>query len=58
MILVLEKSDREAEINSSACVNLVYIVTLLIFFICKVHHEKRWAGRSPSWNQDCREKYQ
>ena len=23
-----------------------------------VHHEKRWAGRSTSWNQDCREKYQ
>ena len=20
--------------------------------------EKRWAGRSTSWNQDCREKYQ
>ena len=24
----------------------------------RVHHEKRWAGRSTSWNQDCREKYQ
>ena len=23
-----------------------------------VHHEKRWAGRSTSWNQDCWEKYQ
>ena len=21
-------------------------------------HEKRWAGRSTSWNQDCWEKYQ
>ena len=21
-------------------------------------YEKRWAGRSASWNQDCREKYQ
>ena len=21
------------------------------------HHEKCWAGRSTSWNQDCREKY-
>ena len=20
----------------------------------QVHHEKRWAGRSKSWNQDCR----
>ena len=25
---------------------------------CRVHHEKRWAGGSTSWNQDCREKYQ
>ena len=24
----------------------------------RVHHEKRWAGRSTSWNQDCWEKYQ
>ena len=22
------------------------------------HHEKRWAGRSTTWNQDCWEKYQ
>ena len=26
--------------------------------LCRVHHEKRWAGRSTSWNQDCQEKYQ
>ena len=26
--------------------------------MCRVHHEKRWAGRSTSWNQDCQEKYQ
>ena len=25
--------------------------------LCRVHHEKHWAG-STSWNQDCREKYQ
>ena len=24
----------------------------------RVHHEKRWAGGSTSWNQDCREIYQ
>ena len=23
-----------------------------------LYHEKRWAGRSTSWHQDCREKYQ
>ena len=37
---------------------LNFIVTLLIKLLCRVHHEKRWAGRSTSWNQDCREKYQ
>ena len=26
--------------------------------ICRVHHEKCWAGRSTGWNQDCQEKYQ
>ena len=35
-----------------ACACL-YIVTLLIYLICRIHHEKRWAGRSTSWNQDC-----
>ena len=27
-------------------------------YLTYMHHEKRWAGGSPSWNQDCREKYQ
>ena len=26
--------------------------------LCRIHHEKRWAGGSTSWNEDCREKYQ
>ena len=26
--------------------------------MCRVHHEKCWAGGSTSWNQDCQEKYQ
>ena len=26
------------------------------FLLCRVHHEKRWDGRSTSWSQDCREK--
>ena len=32
----------------------MYIVTLLIYLICRVHYEKFWAGRSTSWNQDWR----
>ena len=31
----------------------LYIVTLLIYLISRVHHEKCWAGRSTSWNWDC-----
>ena len=31
----------------------LYMVTLLIELICRVHHEKHWAGGSTSWNQDC-----
>ena len=22
--------------------------------LCRLHHEKRWGGRSTSWNQDLR----
>ena len=29
----------------------------LFKLICRVRHEKYWAGRSTSWNQDCQEKY-
>ena len=36
----------------------LYIVTVLIYLICRVHHVKYWAGCSTSWNQNCREKYQ
>ena len=36
----------------------MYIVTLLIELLCRVHHEKCWAGGSTSWNQDCQEKDQ
>ena len=33
----------------------LYIVTLLISFLCRVHHEKCWAGKSTGWNQDCQD---
>ena len=29
----------------------------LFNLLCRVHHKKRWAGRSTSWNPDCWEKY-
>ena len=36
----------------------LYIVTLLIKLIYRVHRVKCWAGCSTSWNQDCWKKYQ
>ena len=31
----------------------VYIITLLIYLIRRIHHVKCWAGWSTSWDQDC-----
>ena len=36
----------------------LYIIILLIYLICKVHHEKCQAGWITNWNKDCWEKYQ
>ena len=44
--------------NRKRSTSRLYIVTLLIQLICRVHHEKCWTGRNTSWNQDCWEKYQ
>ena len=44
--------------NRERSISRLYIFTMLIQIICTEHHEKRWAGRSTSWNQDCWEKYQ
>ena len=37
--------------NWVRCTSRLFTVTLLISLICRVQHEKRWAGRSTSWNQ-------
>ena len=34
------------------------LAKLLYTYLCRVHHEKRWAGGTTSWNKNCREKYQ
>ena len=44
--------------NRERSTSRLYIVTLLVWLICRVPSEKRWAGRSTSWNQDCLKKYQ
>ncbi|XP_060989681.1 craniofacial development protein 2-like [Dama dama] len=44
--------------NRKRSTSRLYIVTLLFSHICRVHHEKCWAGESISCNPDCQEKYQ
>ena len=39
--------------NRKRSTSRLYILTLLIYHICRVHHEKRWTGRKTIWNQDC-----
>ena len=43
--------------NWERSVSRLYIVTLLIWLIHKVHHMKYWDGWLTSWNQDCWKKY-
>ena len=44
--------------NRKSSTSRLYIITLLIQLLCRIHHEKGWAGGSTSWKQDCWEKYQ
>ena len=44
--------------NRERSASRLYSVTLLILLVCTVHHEKRWAAWSTSWNQDFWEKFQ
>ena len=39
------------QIGKGVCTSRLYIVTLLIQLLCRVHHEKRWTGGNTSWNQ-------
>ena len=38
--------------NRERSMTRLYIVTLLILLICRVHHEKCWTGSRTCWNQD------
>ena len=42
----------------SPCLFNLYAELNNIAYLTYIHHEKCWAGRSTSWNQDCQEKYQ
>jgi len=45
-------SKQEEEYSKGVYCHPAYLTYM------RIHHEKCWAGRSTSWNQDCREKYQ
>ena len=44
--------------NCERSTSRLYVVTLLILLLCRVHHVKCQSGWSTSYNQDCQEKYQ
>ena len=48
--------DNRLVPNWERCTSRLYIVTLLIELICRVHYEKCWAGWSTIWNQRLLEK--
>ena len=49
--------EKKGKISSQS---LELFTNFFFFFLTAIllHHEKHWAGRSTSWDQDCREKYQ
>ena len=51
--LELDMGQQTQIPNWDRSTSRLYIVTLLIYLICRVHYEKCWAGWSTSWNQDC-----
>ena len=56
--LLQHHSSNRLVPNREKSTSRLYIFMLLFKLICRVHHEKFLAGRSTSWNQGCREKYQ
>ena len=53
--LELDMEQQTDSKKEKEYVKVVYCYPAYLL-ICRVHHEKRWAGRSTSWNQDCWEK--
>ena len=44
--------------NWERSMSRLYIVTLVIWILCRVHYVKCWAGWNNPWNHDCWKKYQ
>ena len=50
--------DMEQQTGSKLGKEYIKAVYCHPAYLTYMHHEKCWAGRSTSWNQDCWEKYQ
>ena len=46
------------QLRKGVCQTCLLSPCLFNLYAEYIHHEKRWAGSSPSWNQDCWGKYQ
>ena len=55
--LELNKEQQTGSKLEKEFIKAVYCHPAYLIY-CTVHHEKCWAGRSTSWNQDCWKKYQ
>ena len=54
----LELDMEQLVTNWERNTSRIYIVTLFIKLLCRVHHAKYRVVWSTSWNQDCWKKYQ
>ena len=51
--LELDMEQQTGSKSGKEYVKAVYCHPAYLTYICRVHHEKCWAGRITSWNQDC-----
>ena len=54
----LDMEQQTGSKQKKEFVKAVYCHPAYSTYMHRVHRQKRWAGRSTSWNQDCWERYQ
>ena len=56
--LELDMEQQTGSKSGKEYIKAVYCHPAYLTYMQSTSWEKRWAGGSTSWNQDCREKYQ